>query len=223
MQLVFVGPPGAGKGTVAKLLSDRLGVAHLSSGDLLREALRRGDPIGKQAGRYMREGVLAPDELVTRVVLNGLGQLEEGRSVVLDGFPRTAEQAKALDASLEANGRKTIDRAIDFEVSTETIVRRLNGRRVCGRCGANYHVGTLPPRQPDRCDRCAGPLTVRPDDQPQTVLKRLEVYRQQAVPLLDYYRAQGKLRSVSGDLSVEEEYQGLVDLLEKERLLGSAE
>ncbi len=166
----------------------------------------------------MREGVLVPDEWVTQLVLSDLERVGWGKSVVLDGFPRTVEQAKALDTSLEKEGQPPVDRAIDFEVSSETIVRRLNGRRVCALCKANYHLETLAPRQPGRCDRCGGELTVRPDDQPQTVRKRLEVYRRQASPLLGFYRAQGKLRGVSGELGVEEEYQALLALLKEEHL-----
>ncbi len=216
MRLVFLGPPGAGKGTMAVLLDERLHVAHLSSGDLLRGAARRGDPVGQEVARIMESGALVPDELVTKLVLQHLEGLSTDRSFVLDGFPRTVDQARALDRALAGS---PIDRAVDFEMSQPMVVKRLAGRRVCGGCGANYHLVTLPPRKEGICDRCSAPLQVREDDRPETILKRLNVYHQQTEPLLVFYRQQGKLKAVSGELGIEQQYQALLQLLKDERLV----
>lgn len=220
MRLVFLGAPGAGKGTVAELLHERLKVVHLSSGDLLREAVRRRSLIGQQAARCMQEGALVPDALVTDLMLQHLNDLGEEQSFTLDGFPRTGEQAQALDQALAQRCQAPIDLAVDFEVSSETVVSRLAGRRVCGSCGANYHLVTLPPRVAGRCDRCGSELQTRADDRPETILKRLQVYQEQTAPLLAFYRAQGKLRTTTGETGIEQQYQVLLELLRRERLVG---
>ena len=219
MRLVFFGPPGAGKGTVAALLEERLRVAHISSGNLLRAAVRRGDAAGQVAGRFMKAGALVSDALVTSLVLNRVDDLDGNRSFVLDGFPRTVEQARALDKALAEKRKPPIDLAIDFDISPQIAVTRLAGRRVCERCGANYHIVTLPPRRLGFCDRCGIALTTRPDDQAQTIVKRFTVHGEQTAPLLDFYRVQGKLRSVSGEAGIEEEYQSLLKVLKTERLV----
>jgi adenylate kinase len=219
MRLVFLGPPGAGKGTVAGLLSARQGVIHVGSGDLLREAVAKGKPLGRKARGYMEKGALVPDELVTGMVLGFLERLEGSQGFVLDGFPRTAHQAAALDEALARWGHRPIHLAVNFTVSREKIVERLSGRRVCSRCGTPFHVATLRPKQEGVCDRCGGALKVRPDDESQTILKRLDVYEETARPLLDFYERQGKLRSFPVGRAVEEEYVSLVELLTAERLL----
>ena len=200
------------------LVAERLKAARLSSGDLLREAARRGDPIGRELAQVMQTGALVPDELVTRLILVHLELLEEGRSFVLDGFPRTVDQARSLDETLTAQGRRPMDLAVDFEMSAEKVIERLAGRRVCGSCGANYHLVTLPPRQPGRCDRCGAQIRMREDDEPETIRKRLGVYHRQTEPLLAFYRRQGKLRSLSGELGIEEQYRALLALLKAEGL-----
>ncbi len=197
---------------MAAAFEKRFGVRHLSSGDLLREALRRGDSLGKEAARWMKSGALVPDQLVTDLIGDHLDHLGPTADFVLDGFPRTAEQARALDRRLSSGGHVPIDRAIRFEVSMETIVNRLAGRRVCRQCGANYHVVTLPPRRSGVCDSCGGILEIRGDDQPETVRRRVEVYQDQIQPLEAYYEAQGKLRELSGESSVEKQVNGLVAL-----------
>ncbi|MBI3322980.1 MAG: nucleoside monophosphate kinase [Candidatus Omnitrophica bacterium] len=219
MRAVLLGPPGAGKGTQGELLSRRLGIRCLASGNILREAVRNGDPIGKEAAGHMERGSLVPDRLVTELILQRLEPLGSGDSFVLDGFPRTEAQARALDERLAQRGQPPVDLAVDFEMPAEKIIRRLAGRRICGGCGANYHVENLPPRKPGLCDRCGVRLQAREDDQPETIRKRLVVYHQETELLLSFYRAQGKLRAVRGDLEIEEQYRAVVDLLKKEALL----
>ena len=220
MKLVFLGPPGAGKGTMAELADQRLGVAHLSSGDLLRAAVKGDDPVGREIARIMQSGALVPDGLVTKLVLQRLERMGPEQSFVLDGFPRTVEQAKGLDEALAKFDRGEIDLAVDFEMSQPKVVSRLAGRRICGGCGANYHLETLRPKREGVCDRCGADLVVRADDRPETIVKRLNVYHQQTEPLLEFYRERGKLRPVSGELAIEDQYRALAGLLEREGLVG---
>lgn len=205
---------------MAQLMAQRLKAAHVSSGNLLRETSQRKDPLGEEISRIMRAGGLVPDGLVNRLIFDHVERLGRG-SFILDGFPRTVEQAQGLDEALERL-KNSIDLAVDFEVSTETIVTRLSGRRVCQRCGTNYHDQRLPPRCSGVCDQCGGPLIRRPDDEPETILNRLKVYEQQTQPLLSFYQAQGKLRTLSGESQVEVQYQALAELLKKERLISDA-
>ncbi len=203
---------------MATFAAERLQMVHLSSGDLLREAVRQQNAVGRQARRFMERGTLVPDRLVVRFILERLQGLGSDRPVVLDGFPRTVEQAVRLDEMLTEEGHRPIDLAIDFEISEETVVKRLVGRKVCSRCGANYHVVTLPPRESDLCDRCGASLSARADDELQTIRKRLKSYREETSGLLEFYRSQGKLRLLSGEPAIEEQYQSLVRLLQEERL-----
>lgn len=219
MRAVFLGPPGAGKGTQAELLWERMGIHCLASGNILRDAVRNGDRIGKEAARNMERGSLVPDELVTDLILKRLEPLGSGDSFVLDGFPRTEAQARALDQRLAQRRQPAVDMAVDFEMPAEEIIRRLAGRRICGGCGANYHLQNLPPKKPGVCDRCGGELQSRADDDPETIRRRLVVYHEETEPLLAFYRAQGKLRAVRGDLEIEEQYRAVVDLLRREGLL----
>ncbi len=219
MRLILLGPPGAGKGTQANLLAERYGMTSLASGDILRDAIRRGDPIGRQASQYVESGALVPDDLVTGLILQRLDGLSKEESFVLDGFPRTEAQARVLDERLAERGHSPVDVVVDFEIPEEKIVRRLAGRRICETCGANYHLEKKVPRQPGRCDRCAGALQMREDDRPETIRRRLSVYHEQTEPLLKFYRAQGKLRVVPGDLEIEDQYRALLDVLKRERLV----
>ena len=219
MRLIFLGPPGAGKGTIARLLKDRQGVEQLSSGDLLRQAVRKGDSLGKQAGQFIEKGVLVPDDVITGLMLQLLSELNPKTSFILDGFPRTVEQAKALDKALSEKKSAPISLVVDFELSPKTVVTRLVGRRVCQGCGANYHMDRLPPRKGGICDRCGGMLLSRSDDQPETILKRIDVYQKQTAPLVSFYRAQGKLRTVSGESEIEEQYRNLQTVLKQEKLV----
>ncbi|MBI4233477.1 MAG: adenylate kinase [Chloroflexi bacterium] len=195
MRLVLLGPPGAGKGTQAVTLRQRLGIAHIASGDLLREHQARGTPLGQKARSYMQQGLLVPDEVVIQMILERIGQPDCARGFILDGFPRTLEQAKALDRALGAQG---IDCVLYLNVSSEELVRRLGGRLTCRSCHAPYHPVTAPPRVPGRCDRCGGELYQREDDRPEAVRQRIAVYEAQTAPLVTYYREQGKLFEIDG-------------------------
>ena len=195
LRLVLLGPPGAGKGTQAATLAQRLSLAHVASGDLLREHRAKGTELGQQASSYMQQGLLVPDELVIRMVLERIGQEDSQGGVVLDGFPRTLEQAEVLDQTLNAPG---IQKAICIEVSQKELVRRLGGRLTCRNCQAPYQESTAP----ERCLACGGELYQRDDDRPEAVQQRIQVYETQTAPLLDYYREQGKLHTVNGEQEV---------------------
>lgn len=197
MRIVLLGPPGAGKGTQARDLAEALGVPHIASGDLLREHRQRGTELGRQAQDYMDRGLLVPDELVIRMVLERLAQPDAARGFILDGFPRTLEQAQALDDAL--GEERAVERAILLRVSEEEIVRRLSARLTCRSCGAVFHRITHPPRTPGRCDRCGGELSLREDDRPEVVRQRLRTYWEQTAPLVDHYRRKGKLVEVDGE------------------------
>ncbi len=219
MRLIFLGPPGAGKGTQSLLLLQRHGVISLASGDILREAIRGNEPIGKEADRFMKAGQLVPDDLITGLMLDRLGKLAKNQSFVLDGFPRTKDQALALDAWLIEHRHKPVDLIIDFEMDEDKILKRLEGRRICRTCGASYHMKNLVPKKPGQCDHCGELLQVRPDDQPETIRRRFVVYHRQTEPLLEFYGSQKKVRPVPGDLEIEAQYQALVEVLKKERLV----
>ena len=202
MRLVLLGPPGAGKGSFAQAVRDRWALAHIASGDLLREAVKAKTPLGVEADRSMARGELVPDALVTALIRERVAGLDAGRGFVLDGFPRTEAQAVALDAAL-AGAKAPLDRAVYLKTSPALIVRRLAGRLVCAGCGQNYHATNRPPPREGVCDRCGGRLETRADDRPETIAHRLEVYERQTAPLLAYYRSRGLLRDADGDQSVE--------------------
>jgi len=209
MILVFLGPPGAGKGTQAKLLSQRMGFLHLSTGDLLREAVKNQTPLGKKAKEYMDRGELVPDGLIVQLIEE---TMPKGGNVILDGFPRTVNQALALEEMLKGKGEK-ISKVLFFDVPDEVIIDRLSGRRVCSKCGAVYHVKYNPPKVEGVCDLCGGSLVQRDDDKEEVVKKRLEVYRKQTQPLIEFYQDRGIIYRLDAEKGVEElfkEVKGLV-------------
>jgi adenylate kinase len=203
LRIIFLGPPGAGKGTQAATLAQEWGVPHIATGDMLREAVARGTRLGLEAKRYMDTGALVPDEVVIGLVGERLGQPDAAKGAVLDGFPRTVAQAEALDRLLKSQDA-AIDRVVFFDVARAELLKRLTGRRICRGCGASYHVAFVPPRIPDVCDRCGGALYQREDDSEAAVMKRLDVYTTQTAPLLDYYRGRGVLAEVRGEGTVAE-------------------
>lgn len=217
MKLVLLGPPGAGKGTQAKVLTEKYRVTHISTGDILREAVKKGTPVGREAKKYMDSGELVPDEVVTRIVTDRISSLNKDLGFMLDGFPRTEKQAEDLDKAL-AGWSRQLDLVLYFDTSDEVSVARLSGRRLCRKCGANFHVKNIPPKKEGVCDYCGDELYQRDDDKKETVLHRLEVYKTSTTPLLDYYKAKGVLRRVKGDLNVDELFESLKTLFAKEKL-----
>lgn len=197
MNLILLGPPGAGKGTQATRLVSKYGIPHISTGDIFRENIKKGTPLGKKAKEYMDRGELVPDSLVIDLATDRLSQDDCKDGFLLDGFPRTIEQAVALDAYLKENNRK-IDRVIDLDVEKEELIKRLIGRRVCKDCGATYHVDHMPPKQAGLCDKCKGELIQRADDTRETVENRIDVYNRQTKPLLDYYHKAGNIAHFKG-------------------------
>ena len=189
MNVIFLGPPGAGKGTQAVRVCERLGIPQISTGDILRRAMKEGTPTGLAAKRYIDAGALVPDEVVIDIVRERLAMDDCKGGYLLDGFPRTVQQAEALA------GFADIDAVIDIEVSDEKLTERLSGRRVCLACGGTYHVSRL---NGNVCEKCGGELIQRNDDKPETVLSRLKVYHEQTAPLIEWYSARGLLRTVDG-------------------------
>ena len=202
MRLLFLGPPGAGKGTQARELAREWGVPQVATGDMLREAMAAGTPLGLEAKQYYDRGELVPDDVILKMVAERFGQPDAAQGFILDGFPRTIAQADGLGAMLEALGHK-LDGVIYFDVSEPELIRRLTGRRLCRQCQTPFHVVSAPPKREGVCDKCGGELYQRVDDSEATVRNRLEVYRKQTAPLLDYYRQRNVLTTVSGEGTVD--------------------
>ncbi len=202
MRLIFLGPPGAGKGTQARELAREWGIPQIATGDMLREAMAAGTPLGREAKQYYDRGALVPDDVIIGLVAERLGQPDAKRGFLLDGFPRTIPQAEALERLLKDLG-VTLDRVVFFDVSDAELLRRLTGRRSCPKCQSTYHLVSAPPRQTGVCDRCGAPLVQRPDDTEATVSNRLRVYATQTAPLLDFYRSRDLLTTVRGEGSIE--------------------
>ena len=206
MKLIFLGPPGAGKGTQAARFAARYGIAHISTGDMLRAELRAGTPLGQQAQGYMNRGELVPDEVILGMVQSRIGQADCANGFLFDGFPRTVAQADALAALC------AVDRVVNIDVPQERLVARISGRRMCPDCGAAYHVSTHPD---GRCGKCGGALYQREDDREETVLNRLRVYEEQTQPLIEYYAARGLLVTVNGDESIERVTEAIAQAVER--------
>jgi adenylate kinase len=197
VRVLIMGTPGAGKGTQAKLLAGHSGACHISTGDMLRDAVRRGTPLGSRAKRYLDDGLLVPDDVVIGIVEERLDAPECSGGFLLDGFPRTVAQAQALDALLARRGQP-LRAVILIAVPREEALKRLAGRRVCERCGTMFHLAFDPPAHPGRCDRCGGALVQREDDREETVGQRMEVYSRETAPVLEHYRAAGLLHEIDG-------------------------
>ncbi len=202
MYVAFLGAPGAGKGTQAANVAKELKLAHIASGDLFRQALAQGTELGLQAKSYMEKGMLVPDEITIRMVLERLSAPDCKGGVILDGFPRNLEQAEALDKAL-AGQAKGIDKVVYIKVSQEELLKRLSGRWICRNCQTPYHEVNSPPKVKGKCDKCGGELYQRPDDTAETVKKRLQVYFAQTAPLIDYYTKAGKLLEIDGEGGVD--------------------
>ena len=203
MNLIFLGPPGAGKGTQAKLAAERLGGTHLSTGDMLRQAVRDGTPVGLEAKPLMDAGELVPDELVSRLVAEVLDSERGRHGFLLDGYPRNTAQAETLDGALAERGR-AIERVVLLDVADEIIIDRLSGRRSCPNCTAMYHVVSNPPKVEGKCDRCGHELVTRADDNRATIANRLGVYNDETQPLIDGYASRGLLVRVDGGQEISE-------------------
>ncbi len=201
MRLVFLGPPGAGKGTHAQVLSKDLGVLHISTGDMLRDSVKAGTPLGLEAKKNMDDGKLVPDKVVIGLVAERLERPDAHMGFILDGFPRTPEQAKALDEELKML-QMPLDMALDFETSLPMIIRRLSGRRLCPKCNKNYHVHNYPPKKEGMCDVCGSTLVQRPDDRVEAIENRLKIYKEVTEPLIQYYKTSGRLVQLDGDIDV---------------------
>jgi adenylate kinase len=197
MKLILLGPPGAGKGTQAKMLTERFNIPQIATGDILRGAVQGGTALGLEAKRYMDAGALVPDEVVIGIVRERLQANDCANGFILDGFPRTVAQADALQASLESL-KQRLDRVISLTVDADALVERLTGRRTCRNCGRGYHISFDPPRNAQLCDACGGELYQRDDDREETIRKRLSVYDQQTSPLIAYYRTAGLLAQLDG-------------------------
>jgi len=214
MRLVFLGAPGAGKGTQAKRLVEKYGIPQISTGDLLRAAVAAGTALGKEAKSYMDRGELVPDSVVLGMVKERLSQDDCKKGFILDGFPRNVAQAEALDKML-AEMNMPLDIALNLDVPFDDLMKRLTGRRTCKSCGQMYNVYYSPSKVEGKCDKCGGELFQRDDDKEETIRKRLEVYKAQTEPLIDYYSKKGILKNVSGTGSIDEIFNSICAILEK--------
>ena len=214
MNLVLMGPPGAGKGTQGEILSKRLDINTISTGVMLRTAIKEQSEIGKIAEKYINDGKLVPDDVIVSIVKERLQKPDCAKGFILDGFPRTTAQAEALTEALDKIGEK-LDYAIDVEVPDDNIINRMSGRRACVACGGTYHIKFNPTKKEGICDACGGELILRDDDKPETVKQRLTVYHDQTQPLIDYYTKEGILKEVDGTLDLQAVFAEIVKILEK--------
>lgn len=214
MKIVFLGPPGAGKGTQAVDLALEFGIAHISTGDMLREEIKAGSELGKLAQSYIDDGNLVPDEVAVDIIRHRLKKDDAKNGYILDGFPRTVPQAEMLEKLLEEMGT-ALDQAIYLEASEKVIIERLSGRRICRECGKIYHTVNMPSRTPGVCDLCGGELYQRPDDQPDAIRQRLQVYQDKTAELIQWYADRDLLTRVPADIAREETYKELSELFKQ--------
>jgi adenylate kinase len=214
MQIVIFGPPGAGKGTQAKYISEEFNVPHISTGDILRENVREGTQLGKKAKEYMDKGALVPDDLLIDLIKERLQKPDTRRGFLLDGYPRTLAQARALDRILD-DINKNLDAVVNVDVGANELVRRLGGRLTCRKCGASYNIKTKTPKVPGICDVCGGELYHRADDTEAAIKNRIEVYKKQTQPLIDYYKKKGLLIDIDGEREIDEVRSDIMKALEK--------
>lgn len=210
MKLILLGAPGAGKGTQAEILKTKLGIPTISTGNILRSAMKNGTPVGLKAKEYVDNGKLVPDDVIIGIITERLQEPDCANGYILDGVPRTIAQADALEAA----GIR-FDAVVAIEISDERIIERMSGRRVCEACGSSYHIVNIPPKVAGVCDGCGGKLVQRKDDNPETVKARLEVYHKETEPLKDYYQAKGILKSVEDQPTVAGTTQAILAVLEK--------
>lgn len=212
MKIIMLGAPGAGKGTQAKMIAEKYSIPHISTGDIFRANIKNGTELGMEAKKYMDQGLLVPDELTVKILLDRVANADCENGYVLDGFPRTIPQAEVLDKALTELGDK-IDYAINVEVPDENIIRRMGGRRACLTCGATYHIEHIPPVKEGVCDACGKELVLRDDDKPETVKNRLDVYHKQTQPLIDFYQEKGVLKTVDGTVDMKDVFTAIVTVL----------
>lgn len=213
MKIVMLGAPGAGKGTQAEMLAKKYDIPHVSTGDIFRMNIKNGTELGMEAKKYMDQGLLVPDELTVRILLDRVAKDDCKKGYVLDGFPRNIPQANVLEEALTKLGDK-IDYAINVDVPDENIIRRMSGRRACLSCGATYHIEHVPPKQEGVCDKCGQELVLRDDDKPETVTNRLQVYKDQTQPLIDFYAEKGVLHNVDGTKDMNEVFAAIAAILD---------
>lgn len=214
MNLILLGPPGAGKGTQAKVIAAQYKLPHISTGDMFRETAASGSELGKTLQGYMSAGKLVPDEVVIAVVKTRLSKADCAQGFLLDGFPRTVPQAKELDRILSENSRK-IDSVLYIYLQEDEIVRRLSSRRVCSACGGSYNTISQPTKVEGKCDLCGGPVVQRADDNEGTIRNRLKAYSEQTSPLIEYYKQAGVLCSIEGSKTVEEVFKNIREFIER--------
>ncbi len=212
MRLILLGPPGAGKGTQAKMLKEKFGIPQISTGDILRHAVKDNTELGQQAKSFMDAGQLVPDDIVIGLIKERIKDGDCDSGFILDGFPRTIVQAEKLSETLASMGIR-LDAVLDFEIDVEEVIDRLTGRSTCSNCGAMYHERSRPPKRPGFCDACNSKLYQRPDDNKETILKRLEVYEKETAPLKEFYRKMGNMKTVEGSGSAENIFSRVCDLV----------
>lgn len=212
MKIIMLGAPGAGKGTQAKRIASEYGIPHISTGDIFRANIKDQTELGMEAKSYMDKGLLVPDELTVKILLDRVAKDDCKNGYVLDGYPRTIPQAEVLDKAVKELG-EAIDFAINVDVPDENIIRRMSGRRSCPGCGAIFHIEHMPPKKEGICDTCGKELVIRDDDKPETVQNRLKVYHEQTQPLIEYYSKQGIVKEVDGTKDPEAVFNAIKDIL----------